>query len=258
MHARGNSWKNVLTAKLWLDPNGFDSQGDMSLHQLPATMRISRRAVTADAVRCHQHFEPSPADLPQLWCTGVVAATSTSNLVAVAFAIVVLALLIIATLPITPDIFRSTFMAQRVCLSMSNTISPVAWLLPITLIDYQLRRHSHRRDWNFLTRSDPDDKKTRGWYGHGHDASAFSPHPTSILSGYLQDVGSAVHIHILPGKDDPCGAILPQQLFPHVLVSSLPSFPSKTNPTYLRLGGAEERTPISHTISPLLFYPGLS
>ncbi|KAF9019631.1 hypothetical protein BDZ89DRAFT_1164574 [Hymenopellis radicata] len=62
-HGRGNSWKNVLTAKLWLDPNGFDSQGDMSLHQLPATTHISSRAVTADAVRCHQHFEPSPADL---------------------------------------------------------------------------------------------------------------------------------------------------------------------------------------------------
>ncbi|KAF8919411.1 hypothetical protein CPB85DRAFT_1429523 [Mucidula mucida] len=48
-HARGNSWKNVLTAKLWLDPNGFDNQGDMSLHQLPATTHITSRAVTADA-----------------------------------------------------------------------------------------------------------------------------------------------------------------------------------------------------------------
>ncbi len=69
-HARGNSWKNVLTAKLWLDPNGFDNQGDMSLHQLPATTHISSRAVTADAVRCHQHLKPSPADLAtssQVW-----------------------------------------------------------------------------------------------------------------------------------------------------------------------------------------------
>ncbi|KAF9045920.1 hypothetical protein BDZ89DRAFT_1089502 [Hymenopellis radicata] len=99
-------------------------------------------------------------------------------------------------------------------------------------------------------KSDPDDKKTRGRYGQ--DASAFSPHPTSILSGYLQDVGSVMPIHILPGENDPCGAILPQQPFPRAMmgpVSSLPSFSCETNPTYLRLGaGAEERTAISRTI----------
>ncbi len=90
----------------------------------------------------------------------------------------------------------------------------------------------------------------RGRYGQ--DTSAFSPHPTTILSGYLQDVGSVMPIHILPGENDPCGAILPQQPFPRAMmgpVSSLPSFSCETNPTYLRLGaGAEERTPISRTI----------
>ncbi|KIY72957.1 hypothetical protein CYLTODRAFT_366735 [Cylindrobasidium torrendii FP15055 ss-10] len=91
-------------------------------------------------------------------------------------------------------------------------------------------------------------KKTRGKYGA--EPSTFSPHPTTILAGHLQDIGSAMPIHILPGENDPSGVILPQQPFPRAMmgpVASLPSFYCETNPAFIRVGTVGQK-PLSRCI----------
>ncbi|KAF8559488.1 hypothetical protein OG21DRAFT_1473884 [Imleria badia] len=68
--------------------------------------------------------------------------------------------------------------------------------------------------------------------------SDLSPHPNSILSAHLHDLASALPIHILPGPDDPSGAILPQQPFPRAMFSGATNFETfhrETNPVWLRL-----------------------
>ncbi|KAF8995280.1 hypothetical protein BDZ89DRAFT_1149695 [Hymenopellis radicata] len=154
-------------------------------------MRISGRTVTVDALRCHQHFEPSPADLPSF---GAQESSPPHPYLTLSLSLSpCLLFLIVSTLSITPHIFRSTSMAQHVCrtsstiillgrharyascfvsflsvslFSMPNTISFVAWLLPIALIDYQLRRQSHRRDRNFLTRPTTTTRGSCDYDGH--------------------------------------------------------------------------------------------
>ncbi|KAF9228027.1 hypothetical protein BS17DRAFT_774646 [Gyrodon lividus] len=66
----------------------------------------------------------------------------------------------------------------------------------------------------------------------------FSPHPNSTLSAHLQDLVPALPVHILPGADDPSGAILPQQPFPRAMFSRAASFETfhcETNPVWLRV-----------------------
>ena len=68
--------------------------------------------------------------------------------------------------------------------------------------------------------------------------SDLSPHPNSILSTHLHDLASALPVHILPGPDDPSGAILPQQPFPRAMFSGATNFETfhrETNPVWLRL-----------------------
>lgn len=68
--------------------------------------------------------------------------------------------------------------------------------------------------------------------------SDLSPHPNSILSTHLRDLASALPVHILPGPDDPSGAILPQQPFPRAMFSGATAFETfhrETNPVWLRL-----------------------
>ncbi|KIK74894.1 hypothetical protein PAXRUDRAFT_835860 [Paxillus rubicundulus Ve08.2h10] len=66
----------------------------------------------------------------------------------------------------------------------------------------------------------------------------FSPHPNSILSSHLQDLVSTLPVHILPGADDPSGAILPQQPFPRAMfgrAASFETFHCETNPAWIRI-----------------------
>ncbi|KAF9232150.1 DNA polymerase alpha/epsilon subunit B-domain-containing protein [Melanogaster broomeanus] len=66
----------------------------------------------------------------------------------------------------------------------------------------------------------------------------FSPHPNSTLSAHLQDLVSALPVHILPGTDDPSGAILPQQPFPRAMfgrAASFETFYCETNPAWIRV-----------------------
>jgi DNA polymerase delta subunit 2 len=68
--------------------------------------------------------------------------------------------------------------------------------------------------------------------------SDLSPHPNSILSTHLLDLASTLPVHILPGPDDPSGAILPQQPFPRAMFSGTTNFETfyrETNPVWLRL-----------------------
>lgn len=68
--------------------------------------------------------------------------------------------------------------------------------------------------------------------------SDLSPHPSLTLSTHLYDLASALPVHILPGPDDPSGAILPQQPFPRAMFSgaiSFETFHRDTNPVWLRL-----------------------
>ncbi|KAH0830487.1 DNA polymerase alpha/epsilon subunit B-domain-containing protein [Lanmaoa asiatica] len=68
--------------------------------------------------------------------------------------------------------------------------------------------------------------------------SDLSPHPNTILSAHLHDLASALPVHILPGPEDPSGAILPQQPFPRAMFSGATNFETfhrETNPLWLRL-----------------------
>ncbi|KAG1754227.1 DNA polymerase alpha/epsilon subunit B-domain-containing protein [Suillus lakei] len=66
----------------------------------------------------------------------------------------------------------------------------------------------------------------------------FSPHPNLALSAHLQDLTSALPVHILPGADDPSGIILPQQPFPRAMfgeAAAFESFHCESNPAWLRV-----------------------
>ncbi|KAH7930878.1 hypothetical protein BV22DRAFT_999682 [Leucogyrophana mollusca] len=71
----------------------------------------------------------------------------------------------------------------------------------------------------------------------------FSPHPNIALSAHLQDLASVLPIHILPGADDPSGAILPQQPFPRAMfggAAGFETFHCESNPAWLRVGSGDE------------------
>ncbi|KAF8448054.1 DNA polymerase alpha/epsilon subunit B-domain-containing protein [Boletus edulis BED1] len=84
--------------------------------------------------------------------------------------------------------------------------------------------------------------------------SDISPHPNSILSAHLHDLASALPVHILPGPDDPSGAILPQQPFPRAMFSGATNFETfhrETNPVWLRLRcGTDEQSSSKGSSSP--------
>ncbi|KIJ17329.1 hypothetical protein PAXINDRAFT_175820 [Paxillus involutus ATCC 200175] len=83
---------------------------------------------------------------------------------------------------------------------------------------------------------DEEEKKPKK-FGAAVQAN-FSPHPNSILSAHLQDLVSTLPVHILPGADDPSGAILPQQPFPRAMfgrAASFETFHCETNPTWIRV-----------------------
>src|SRR5882762_1462170 len=73
---------------------------------------------------------------------------------------------------------------------------------------------------------------------YGYDNTTFSPHPILSLSGHLTDIAQSMPIHLLPGKTDPAGTILPQQPFPRAmfgLSAAHSSFCCETNPAYIRV-----------------------
>lgn len=66
----------------------------------------------------------------------------------------------------------------------------------------------------------------------------FSTHPNVTLAAHLQDLASALPVHVLPGADDPAGVILPQQPFPRAMfgkAAEFESFRCETNPVWLRI-----------------------
>ncbi|KAI6111515.1 DNA polymerase alpha/epsilon subunit B-domain-containing protein [Pisolithus croceorrhizus] len=66
----------------------------------------------------------------------------------------------------------------------------------------------------------------------------FSTHPNVTLSAHLQDLASALPVHVLPGGDDPAGVILPQQPFPRAMfgkAAEFESFRCETNPVWMRI-----------------------
>lgn len=73
---------------------------------------------------------------------------------------------------------------------------------------------------------------------YGQDGTTFSMHPTVTFSAYLLDLARSIPVHLLPGASDPSGTILPQPPFPRAMfgaVSSISTFSSETNPTYLHI-----------------------
>ncbi|KAG8217429.1 DNA polymerase alpha/epsilon subunit B-domain-containing protein, partial [Butyriboletus roseoflavus] len=92
--------------------------------------------------------------------------------------------------------------------------------------------------------------------------SDLSPHPNSILSAHLHDLASALPVHILPGPDDPSGAILPQQPFPRAMFSGATDFETfhcETNPVWLRLrSGTDSEESSSRDSSPPISSAGRS
>ncbi|KAM6500832.1 DNA polymerase alpha/epsilon subunit B domain containing protein [Amanita muscaria] len=77
-----------------------------------------------------------------------------------------------------------------------------------------------------------------------------SPHPILGLTALLNDVSQTMPVHVLPGKNDPAGILLPQQPFPRTMfgqVSKLNSFHCETNPTYLHIR-CDEEAPAERTI----------
>lgn len=91
----------------------------------------------------------------------------------------------------------------------------------------------------------------------------FSTHPNVTLSAHLQDLASALPVHVLPGGDDPAGVILPQQPFPRAMfgkAAEFESFRCETNPVWLRIecgsksgsavqNGAKSSTSSGHPVS---------
>ncbi|EGO26573.1 hypothetical protein SERLADRAFT_414551 [Serpula lacrymans var. lacrymans S7.9] len=85
--------------------------------------------------------------------------------------------------------------------------------------------------------TDKDDKKDRRFKKASSHAT-FSPHPAAMLAAHLLDLSSVLPVHILPGPDDPAGAILPQQPFPRAMfgkASSSETFYCETNPVWLNI-----------------------
>ncbi|KIM48879.1 hypothetical protein M413DRAFT_36810, partial [Hebeloma cylindrosporum] len=85
-----------------------------------------------------------------------------------------------------------------------------------------------------------EDRKARRF---GYDSTSFSSHPILSLSSALNDIASAMPIHILPGESDPAGTIMPQQPFPRAMfgdAARYPTFTCETNPTYLTIASNEE------------------
>ncbi|KAH7915994.1 hypothetical protein BJ138DRAFT_1109137 [Hygrophoropsis aurantiaca] len=71
----------------------------------------------------------------------------------------------------------------------------------------------------------------------------FSSHPNIVLSNHLHDLASVLPIHILPGADDPAGAILPQQPFPRAMfggAAGYETFCCESNPTWLRIQSGDD------------------
>ncbi|KIJ69512.1 hypothetical protein HYDPIDRAFT_24347 [Hydnomerulius pinastri MD-312] len=84
---------------------------------------------------------------------------------------------------------------------------------------------------------DDEEQKRPKKFGAAVQAN-FSPHPNLALSAHLQDLVSALPVHILPGADDPSGTILPQQSFPRAMfgrAASFETFHCETNPAWLRV-----------------------
>ncbi|KAI9566522.1 DNA polymerase alpha/epsilon subunit B-domain-containing protein [Boletus coccyginus] len=92
--------------------------------------------------------------------------------------------------------------------------------------------------------------------------SDLSPHPNFMLSGHLHDLSSALPVHILPGPDDPSGAILPQQPFPRAMFSGatiFETFHRETNPVWLRLRcGTDPEQSSSKESSPSISRPSVT
>jgi len=92
--------------------------------------------------------------------------------------------------------------------------------------------------------------------------SDLSPHPNFMLSAHLHDLSSALPVHILPGPDDPSGAILPQQPFPRAMFSGATNFETfhrETNPVWLRLRcGTDPEQPSSKEYSLSISRPSVT
>ncbi|KAI4520548.1 DNA polymerase alpha/epsilon subunit B-domain-containing protein [Schizophyllum commune] len=103
-----------------------------------------------------------------------------------------------------------------------------------------------------VTEEVTDERKARRF---GYDATTFSPHPTLSLSATLLDIGRSMPIHLLPGANDPSGAIMPQQPLPRRMfgmVSKLSTFKCETNPTFIDLAaGPRKRQLLVHSGQPL-------
>ncbi|KAH7889789.1 DNA polymerase alpha/epsilon subunit B-domain-containing protein [Phlebopus sp. FC_14] len=89
----------------------------------------------------------------------------------------------------------------------------------------------------------------------------FSPHPNLALSAHLQDLASALPVHILPGADDPAGAILPQQPFPRAMfgkAAGYETFRCETNPVWLRIECGGDSSPSTQPSKSTVCHPSIA
>ncbi|KAI6038987.1 DNA polymerase alpha/epsilon subunit B-domain-containing protein [Pisolithus marmoratus] len=97
--------------------------------------------------------------------------------------------------------------------------------------------NSFSRVWTDNTDEGDENRPIQRKFGSAAQAR-FSTHPNVTLSAHLQDLASALPVHVLPGGDDPAGVILPQQPFPRAMfgkAAELESFRCETNPVWLRI-----------------------
>ncbi|KAG2183722.1 hypothetical protein INT43_006733 [Umbelopsis isabellina] len=82
-----------------------------------------------------------------------------------------------------------------------------------------------------------DDKKPKKY---GYDSTIYDASPVMALDDFLQDLCASVSVDIMPGKNDPSNAHLPQQPLHHALFAKAKKFSSLkpvTNPHWCEIDG---------------------